>query len=78
MEPNEFSEKKAEKHGELTPKALVKQILEAIELGEIDAITVVARYKDGNIDTGWSTAVTSEIIGLLELGKIQVADFIRE
>ncbi|AEI40917.1 hypothetical protein [Paenibacillus mucilaginosus] len=56
----------------LPPRALVHHLLSVIEDDDtVESIVYVARMKDGTIVSGWSDLLHTEVIGLLEVGKLQ-------
>lgn len=63
---------RAKKEGRITPKAMITNLLQAIEAGEIKGVVFVAKTSDDEIETGWSNLQTTEAIGLLECGKAEV------
>lgn len=67
-----IEELRAKKEGRITPKAMITNLLQAIETGEIKGVVFVAKTKDDEIETGWSNVKTTEAIGLLECGKAEV------
>lgn len=67
--PINLHEKRAERNGELTPKALVESLLTAIERGEVENIIYVVKRQDGEILTGWSQENHLPLLGMLECGK---------
>ena len=67
-----IEELRAKKEGRITPKAMITNLLQAIETGEIKGVIFVAKTKDDEIETGWSNLQTTEAIGLLECGKAEV------
>jgi hypothetical protein len=75
---NEINEYRAKKEGRITPKELVKNLMVAIENGEIDCVVYITRDKEGIIETGWSDIVHTEAIGLTEVGKQRLIDGMRE
>lgn len=68
----DLKEKIAEKKGMLTPKALIEDLLEQINRGEIETVVYVAKAFDKEVKCGHSEKEQSSIIGLLELGKVSV------
>lgn len=63
----DFTEKLAERKGELTPRALIEDILEHID--DVDKIVVTIRLKDEEVRNAFSHMNFTEAIGLFELGK---------
>lgn len=74
MQPNEISEKIAERKGRLTPRALVSRLLDAVDRGEVETVAYVVREPDGQIKNGYSEGQQTEILGLLECAKYSVLD----
>jgi hypothetical protein len=70
----DFSEYKAKKSGEINPKELIKHLSTAIENGEVQDVVYVAKQPDGYFKVGWSTQVTTEVLGCLEVGKHIIID----
>lgn len=68
----DFKELKAAKNGEVTPKALINNLNRAIEEGQIESVVYVVRLSDGEIRTGYSNVNQTEVVGLLECGKMNV------
>lgn len=69
MKVIDFKESKAEKNGEVTPKKLAKDLLLAIEKGEVKNLVYVALDKNNQILLGCNDMPQTEAIGLLECGK---------
>lgn len=69
MEIVDLAEKKAKKEGKVTPKALIQNLLAAVERGEVVEVAYVAIDKDDVTRAGWSKMSTIKAIGLLEVGK---------
>ncbi|WP_289141436.1 hypothetical protein [uncultured Brevibacillus sp.] len=63
---------RAKKEGRITPKAMITNLLQAIEIGEIKGVVFVAKTQDDDIETGWSDVQTTEAIGLLECAKAEI------
>jgi hypothetical protein len=74
LQPNEISEKIAERKGKLTPRALVSHLLDAIDRGEVETVTYVVREPNGQIKNGYSEGQQTEVLGLLECAKYSVID----
>lgn len=66
---DELRERRAHKNGEVTPKACIENLLQAIDHGEVESVIFVTKMTDGVIKTGWSAILSTEAIGLLECGK---------
>lgn len=64
---NEF---RLEKQGEITPRALIENLLENIN--RIDRIVVSVKCKDEEILTAFTTGSALENIGLLEASKVDL------
>lgn len=57
----------------ISPTYLLEHLLSYIkDEDEIDSVAYVARMKDGTITSGWTDMQYTEVIGLLEVGKLQV------
>lgn len=69
-----ITEIKKRKNGEITPKELIRIVLNELLDNEIEEIAIVRRYKDGSISTGWTTDNAIEALGMAELLKIHIAD----
>jgi len=65
----DLSEEKAKKEGKVTPKALLENLLAAVDRGEVVEVAYVAIDNDDRTRTGWSKMSTIKAIGLLEVGK---------
>ncbi|WP_342512808.1 hypothetical protein MKY34_19705 [Sporosarcina sp. FSL K6-1522] len=78
MRVNELKEFKAKKEGKVTPKALIENLLMAIENGEIESVVFVARSNDQEIKTGWSDFSSVEALGLLTCGQHEVISGMHE
>lgn len=72
----DFNELKANKNGDLTPRAVVNSVAEFIgnNPGDVEMIAIVVRMSDGRINTAYSTAKHLELMGLYETGKLLVYD----
>ncbi|MGM0883684.1 MAG: hypothetical protein ACQEXQ_21955 [Bacillota bacterium] len=63
----------SESEDTLSPTYLLEHLLSYIkEEEEIQSVAYVARMKDGTITSGWTNMQYTEVIGLLEVGKLQV------
>lgn len=57
----------------ISPTYLLEHLLSYIkDEDEIESVAYVARMKDGTITSGWTDMQYTEVIGLLEVGKLQV------
>lgn len=74
MKVIDFNESKAEKNGVVTPRALIENLLSAIEKGEVESVAYVIKCKDDILKAGNSTMNSTEVIGLFEVGKQLVID----
>lgn len=72
-----FSEKKAEKDGVVTPKSLIEHLLQEIYKGNINNIVYSAIDKDGVIKAGHSDSEATQVIGMLECAKQDIIDDMR-
>ncbi|WP_199614597.1 hypothetical protein [Paenibacillus alkalitolerans] len=62
-----------EREDKISPAFLLNHLLSYIkEEDQIDSVAYVARMKDGTITSGWTDMQYTEVIGLLEVGKLQV------
>ena len=78
LQVNELKEFKAKKEGRVTPKALIENLLIAIEKGEVESVVFVARSNDQEIKTGWSNFNSVEVLGLLACGQHEVISDMQE
>jgi hypothetical protein len=63
----------SEKEDTISPAYLLENLLSYIkEDNEVESVAYVARMKDGTITSGWTDMQYTEVIGLLEVGKLQV------
>ncbi|WP_284640544.1 hypothetical protein [Paenibacillus silviterrae] len=70
---DQLKEYKSRKEGKVTPKYLMEHVLGVIEEDDsIESITYVAKLKDGTISSGWTDMMHTEVIGMYEVGKLQV------
>lgn len=74
----ELNEKRAAKEGRVTRKALITHLLEQVENGEIESIVYVVKKKDNIITAGWSDISHVESLGMLEAGKADVLNYMRD
>lgn len=59
--------------------ASVKDVIDSLrEFGGIDSIAVVVKYDDDHIDTAFSGDSTAELIGMLEVAKIELVEMITD
>jgi hypothetical protein len=72
----DMRELQARKNGDITPKELLRILLNEVNDGEIQEIAVVRLFKDGSASSGWTSANALELLGLCEILKIQINDFI--
>jgi hypothetical protein len=72
---DEFTERMKQKQGRVTTKATMENLIEAYKRGLVEHIVFVVKQPDGEIKTGHSDANTTEILGMLEIGKIQVVEY---
>ena len=66
----------ARKNGDITPKELLRILLNEVNNGEIEELAVVRIFKDGTASSGWSNRNVIELLGMAEILKIQINDFI--
>ncbi|XID94803.1 hypothetical protein ACF3MZ_09910 [Paenibacillaceae bacterium WGS1546] len=63
-----------EREQSVSPAYLMEHLLSYIHKEDhIESVIYVARMNDGSISTGWTDLAHTEAIGLLEVGKLQVA-----
>lgn len=74
----ELNEKRAEKEGRVTKKALITHLLKQIEQSEIESVVYVVKKNNGIITTGWNDVPQLEVLGLLAAGQADVIDHMRE
>jgi len=68
------SSQETEREVSISPAYLMEHLLSFIHKeGQIDSVIYAARLSDGTISTGWTDLSYPEAIGLLEVGKLQVA-----
>ncbi|MEK5038982.1 hypothetical protein [Sporosarcina sp. FSL K6-3457] len=75
IEINEFRNRR---EGKVTPSSLIEGLSERADPSEIETLVYVAKMRNGDINTAFSHALNSEHIGLLEIGKMQIIDSMRE
>lgn len=75
---NDLKEFKAKKEGRVTPKALIENLLIAIENGEVESVIFVARSSEGEIKTGCSDFSSVDALGLLTCGQHDVINSMYE
>jgi hypothetical protein len=68
MNPKDLQEYKAKKNGELTPKAAMENVMEAVNRGMVDTVCIVVRTTEGEIKVAHSQANHLTHIGLLHCG----------
>lgn len=62
----------SEQDDTISPSYLLEHLLSYInEEDQIESVVYVARLKDGTITSGWTDMQYTEVIGLLEVGKLQ-------
>lgn len=74
----DFAERKAEKNGYVTPKALIEHLLTEIEKGNIETVVYVTLDKDGEIVAGYSADNNAKIVGMTECGKQNIIEDMRD
>lgn len=75
IEINEFRNRK---EGKVTPGSLIEGLSERADPNEMASVVYVIKYKNGDITTAFSHGLNSEHIGLLEIGKMQILDSMRD
>ncbi|WP_339165384.1 hypothetical protein [Siminovitchia sp. FSL W7-1587] len=73
-----LNEYRAKKEGKVTPNKLAESLMKFVEENECELMVCVIKTKAGDIDTTFSHGLRSEHIGLLEIGKMQIIDEMRE
>lgn len=59
--------------------ASVKDVIDSLsEFEGIDSIAVVVKYEDDGIETAFSGDSTAELIGMLEVAKIELVEMITD
>lgn len=59
--------------------ASVKDVIDSLsEFDGIDSIAVVVKYEDDDIETAFSGDSTAELIGMLEVAKIELVEMITD
>lgn len=74
----ELNEYRSKKDGKVTPKALSNDLVEWVESGDVETLVYVIKTKKGDIHTARSNGFGSEHIGLMEIGKMQILESMRE
>lgn len=72
-----IDELRAKKEGKLTPKALVTELLEEIEEGNIESVVYVIKTKDDMMDIAF-VGSSVEAAGMLSIGQAQIANMMLE
>ncbi|QWU17385.1 hypothetical protein SAMN04487895_104229 [Paenibacillus sophorae] len=75
---DEIKERRDRRAGKVTPLACAESLLQAAEHGRIEAFVAVVKLADGTIQTTWSHVQSIEALGLLECGKDDVMQHMRE
>lgn len=78
MKPIDFTEKKAESEGKVTPRSLIQNLMSTIEQGEIESVVFVAKKTNGEIGTGHTQGGCLEILGMLRCGEEDILNTMRE
>jgi len=71
-----FQEKKANKNGEHTPKAVIDHLSKAVD--DIEHIVYITQSKDGTINIWTSTMLKSQALGLIKVGERIMIDSMME
>ena len=74
----EINEYRNKKEGKVTVGQLIEGLSERVDHSEIESLVYVVKLKDGEILTAHSHGDSLGYIGLLEIGKIQILDSMRE
>lgn len=69
---SDVNEYRAKKEGRVTPKQILSILEKKINDGEIESLCYVAKTKEGMVHAGWSDMLHTEVVGLLEVGKVEV------
>lgn len=69
----DFNEAKQKKERGVSVKDVIKQALE--EADNIETIVLVACLKNGDVETAYSWESSLEAIGMLEVGKTDILNF---
>ncbi|KUP22404.1 hypothetical protein [Paenibacillus sp. DMB5] len=75
---DEVRERRNNRAGKITPLACAGSLQQAAEQGRIESFIAVVKLADGSIQTVWSHIQNTEALGLLECGKDDVMNQIRE
>lgn len=74
---NQLKEFRAKKNGELTPKELLKVLMNEIVHDDVQDLIVIRKNKDGDIVSGWTYENAPEALGALEIVKQHIIEEIR-
>ncbi|MFF2910000.1 hypothetical protein [Paenibacillus sp. NPDC057934] len=75
---DEIKERRDRRSGKVTPLVCAESLVQAAEQGRIEAFVAVVKLADGTIQTTWSQIQSIEALGLLECGKDDVLQKMRE
>ncbi len=75
---DEVRERRALRQGKVTPLTCTMSLVQAAEDGRIKSLVVVVKLTDDTIQTVWSDVPSLEALGLLECGKDDVMQVIKE
>lgn len=78
MKTIDFTQKKAESEGVITPLSLIQNLMILIEEGEIESVMYIAKKKNGEIGTGHTQGGCLEILGMLRCGEEDILNTMRE
>lgn len=72
----DFEEAKQKHQRGVTVKELLQSALEHAD--DTESIVIVSKQKDGTVLTGFSWESSLESLGMLDIGKMQIIDEMRE
>lgn len=76
MKKVDFNEYRAEKDGIVTPRASVERVMECID--DVEMIVQVVKMKSGDLTTFVSDGFNTQHLGLLEIAKANILNWMRE
>lgn len=65
----DFAEERDRANGKVTAKALVENLLSAVNEGKVESVVYIVKDKDEVLNIGNNSMQYTEVIGLLEVGK---------
>jgi len=78
MKVTDFIEERAKRKGEITPTHLTENLAWASKEGRIKKIVYFTIDDDKVISGGWSNMTNTELMGLIEIGKRQILEEIKD